>query len=223
MRSDRIVLDLGSQDLDLEFLKAFKRKLKESSHPAGRSGNEELIMFTAGGRPYQFKDLEELITSIGKLPEDVGYFYYTLLLGGLRASLYLDPDRPAKLVLDGPKDATSKMGSVLRRSFPPSGPRDVIHGRFGPFIVWGTVLAMAVVFLSAVILATREVRPLLVSWVILISGMVGAYLSIARSRAFAMASTMSLGKKRRPYLDLVLHFITVALGIISVIIVAMLL
>lgn len=223
MRSDRIVLDLGSQDLDIEFLRLFKNKVEEISHPVGRSGKEELIMFTAGGRPYQFKDLEALSTSIGNLPEDVGYFYYTLLLGGLRTSLYLDPDRPAKLVLEGPRDDIGKMGSVLRKAFPPSEPRKVIHGRFGPFIVWGTVLAMAVVFLSAVILATGEVRPLLVTWVILVSGMVGAYLSVARSRAFAMASTMSLGKKRRPYLDLVLHFITVALGIISVIIVAMLL
>jgi len=223
MSAERTVMDLGSQDLDMEFLKAFRRKLEENAPSADRKGSGDLIMFTAGGRPYQFRDMDELSSSLGKLPQDVGYFYYTVLFGGLRASLYLDPDRPAKLVLEGPKDDIGRLGGVLRKAFPPSGPREVIHGRFGPFIVWGTILVMALVFLAAVILATGEVRPLLVTWVILISGIVGVYLSIARSRAFAMASTMSLGKKRRPNLDLVLHFMTVALGIISVIIVAMLL
>ncbi|MCU0798915.1 MAG: hypothetical protein MUC62_04510 [Candidatus Thermoplasmatota archaeon] len=223
MPNERTVIDLGSQDLDIDFLNAFRRKLGELAHPAGGSGREELIMFTAGGRPYQFKDLDELSSSMGALPQDVGYFYYTLISGGLRASLYLDPDRPAKLVLEGAKEEMARLGGELRKAFPPSGPRDVLHGRLGPFIVWGSVLAVAMVFLAAVVLATGEARPLLVTWVIFISGMVGVYLSIARSRAFAMASTMSLGKKRRPYLELVLHFITVALGIISVIIVAMLL
>jgi len=218
----RTVLDLGSQDLDLEFLMSFRDRLKKAVTAKTARGLEELVMFSAGGRPYQFKDLDELSSSLGKLPKDIGYFYYTVVLAGTRASLYLDPDRPSKLVLEGDRNEVDGLSANLGRAFPPSAPRHVFHSTLAPFLIWAVVLTMASVFLGAVVLATGEVRPLLVTWVIFISGMVGVYLSIARHGSFAQTSTMSLGKKRRPYLELVLHFITVALGIVSVIMVAML-
>ena len=222
MPSTRKVIWLGSQDLDLGYLLSLRDRLKERSIPSGPKGWEELIMFTAGGRPYQYKDLDELSGSMGKLPNDIGYFYCTFLMDGTRISLYIDPDRPSKLVLEGEGRVIEELARELKGAFPPSGPREVLHGKFGPFIIWGAVLTVSAVLLAAVILATGEVRPLLVTWVILISGLVGAYLSIARYSSIARTSTMSLGRKRSPYTELVLHFITVALGIVSVIMVVLL-
>ena len=219
-QGQRKALDLGSQDLTVDQISKVKEALVSCSGGKGRP--EELVMLSAKSKPYQFDSLDAFIKELGKLPNDSSYFYYTVTFGASnRASLYLDPDRPAKLVLEGEPRWVVGVEETLSRAIPKGKHRHKLHGGWGFLAIWAMVMLIAAVFLVAISLA-RGPEPLLILWVLLISGMLGAYLSIASSDKLNPANTLSFSKKRRPFLEVLLHFITIALGIISVIIVALL-
>jgi hypothetical protein len=213
-------IDLRSQDLTVEDMERFRETFLDSSK--GGRNNQELIMFSAKAKPYQFISLDEFNRNLKSVPKDAEYFYYTLTLpNGDRCSLYLDPDRPARIVVEGSDGFVNELATDMERTFPRGSSRYKTQGNLGYFIIWGVVVGVAFIFILAYTLATgSHVNPFLVAWVLFISSLLGIYLSIAKSKEINPANTMALGKKRkRPMLDIFLHFITVALGIISVILV----
>jgi hypothetical protein len=217
---NRKTIDLGSQDLSAGDMRKFRQAFLD--YADGKGKHQELIMFSAGAKPYQYSSMDQFERDLGSIPGDAEYFYYTLTLhGGDRCSLYLDPDRPARVVVEGGDSFVEVLTGGMEKAFPKGGSRYIAHGTAGYFIIWGAVVAIAVVFLISYALAIgSEVNPYLIAWVIFVSSLLGIYLSIVKSREINPANTMVLGSgRKRPMIDIFLHFITVSLGIISVILV----
>lgn len=217
---NRRSLDLRSQDLKVEDMRRFKQTLIGSSK--GKEKHQELIMFSAGTKPYQFHSLDDFERDLRSVPSDAEYFYYTITSPNRnRCSLYLDPDRPARVVVEGSDEFVNRLTVEMEKTFPRGGARYKAHGSIGYFIIWGIVVSLSVSFiLIYTLFSGNAVNPYLLAWVIFVSSLLGIYLSIVKSKEINPANTMALGDKRkRPMVDLLLHFITVALGIISVILV----
>jgi len=208
---ERNVIDLRSQDLDICDLEKFRIAVIEQG---GKESPEELIMFSSSSKPYQFGSILEFEESIGSIPDDASYFYYTLTFkGGERCSLYLDPDRPGQVVIEGPKDWAAEMEKKVLAVFPRGGERYRVHQKFGILMIWGMVVLLA----GAILLATSlvyEMEPILVSVIIFTSSILGIYLSIVKSKELQPANTISFVKRRKFWLVTLLHLVTIALGII---------
>ncbi|HHD15707.1 MAG TPA: hypothetical protein ENK47_03260 [Euryarchaeota archaeon] len=214
------IIELGSQDLTVEYMERFRDLALRFLKGYGDEKPQELIMFSARAQPYQYSSLDDLRKEIGRIPDDASYFYYTITYpSGERCSLYLDPDRPAKLVVEGDRDMNRHLPDQFKLLFPQGGKRYVVHGRWGIFMIWAIVIVTASAFLTAYSLLSHP-DPYLIVWVLFISSLLGIYLSLVKAKEMTPANTISLGRRRkRPLLDLFLHFITIALGIISVILV----
>lgn len=222
VKRSRSSIDLRSQDLTVDDMVRFR---DEAVKGAGiGTGPQELIMFSAASKPYQYLSLEDFMKDTPSIPDDTSYFYYTLTFtSGDRVSLYLDPDRPAKVVIEGNRDHVKRYTEMVERIFPKGGSRYKAQGYIGVFIIWGVVISIALAVILGYSLLSNP-NPLLILWVIFISSMLGIYLSIYNRRRLNPANTMALGGKRRnPWVDLALHLITVAMGIVSVVLVIVLL
>jgi hypothetical protein len=209
----RTVVDLRSQDLDISDLTEFRDRLGK-----GMGGKmEELIMFSSSNRPYQFTSLTSFKGQMKDIPDNASYFYYTISTkGGDRCSLYLDPDRPGKVVIEGSKEWSSQMEEVVSDLFPSGGERYKVHHKYGIVLIWSMVVLLAAVILGGAYLLF-DIDAMVISVVIFTSSILGIYLSVRKSKELQPANTISFVKKRRFWVDTVLNLIMVALGIISAI------
>jgi hypothetical protein len=211
---NRAVIDLRSQDLEISDLESF-RKAMTGSGAGGEKSPEELIMFSSSNKPYQFDSLSKFEKNMGKIPDNASYFYYTLTFSsGDRASLYLDPDRPGKVVLEGSNTWLKRGSETISSLFPKGGERYKIHQRYGIILIWSMIIILAAVVLAVSSLIV-EITPVVISVVIFTSSMLGIYLSVVRSKELQPANTISFVKRRRFWVETVLHFLTIVLGIIS--------
>jgi len=214
---ERRVIDLRSQDLTVSDLQKFRDNIIRSTK---EGSPEELIMFSSSSKPYQFGSIADLEEKVGSIPDDAGYFYYTLSYpSGKRASLYLDPDRPGKVVIEGPLDWIGKEEEEITGMFPRGGERYRVHQRFGILLIWGSIVVLAAVILGAAYLLV-DLDPMVISVVIFTSSILGIYLSVVKSRELQPANTISFVKKRKFMWETLLHLLTVALGIISAVLAA---
>jgi hypothetical protein len=207
----RLVIDLGSQDLDMSDLEKFRKTIIDHG---GKDKPEELVMFSSDSNPYQFTSLSEFKKNVGSIPDNASYFYFTLTFhGGERCSLYLDPDRPGKFVVEGPKKWSEMMEEKVRTIFPKGGGRYKVHQKFGILMIWGMVVILAGIILIGTTLILGP-DPVVLSVVIFTSSILGIYLSIVKSKELQPANTISFVKKRKLWLVTLLHLITIALGIV---------
>lgn len=198
-------------------------KFREAAIKGIREGEDhyqELIMFSAKSKPYQYSSLNEFLKDTDSIPDDAGYFYYTISFNtGDRFSLYLDPDRPAKMVMEGSKDFIDTNKQKMEDAFPKGGERYKTTGNIGIFMIWGIVVTLAITVIIGYSVIS-EPNPYLTVFVLFISSILGIYLSLSQKNVLNPANTMSLGQRRKnPKIDLILHMITIALGIISVVLV----
>jgi hypothetical protein len=209
----RIVVDLRSQDLDMSDLTEFRDRLGKV---LGKR-IEELIMFSSANKPYQFKSLGDFKENMKDIPDNASYFYYTISnKSGERCSLYLDPDRPGKVVIEGSKEWTSRMEEVVSGIFPSGGERYKVHDKYGIVLIWSTVVVLAGLILGGAYLLFN-IDATVISVVIFTSSILGIYLSVRKSKELQPANTISFIKKRRFWIDTVLYLVMVALGIVSAI------
>lgn len=215
----RTVLDLRSQDLDVGDLQRFRSTVEKE---AGKGGMEELISFTAKNQPYNYGSLPELKDDIGKVPDDASFFYYTIIISGQdRCSLYLDPDRPGKVVIEGTEEWVSRMGRKMEETFPRGGVRFKVHQRFGVLVIWSIVIIIAALIILGTFLF-YELDPVIISTVIFTSSILGIYLSLSKAKELQPANTISFVKRRNYWLETLLHALTVGLGIVCAILAAVL-
>lgn len=208
---ERRVIDLRSQDLELSDLERFRKTVSGSD---SKDRPEELIMFSSSSKPYQFNSLSDFMKEMDSIPNDASYFYFTLTYhGGERCSLYLDPDRPGKVVVEGPEKWAETMENRIHEVFPKGGERFRVHQRYGILLIWGIVVILAAVILAVTSLIFG-IDPLVFSVVIFTSSILGIYLSIVKAKELQPANTISFVKKRKFWLETMLHFLTIALGII---------
>jgi hypothetical protein len=216
----RISIDLRSQDLKTADMERFRAAAIGLRSKRGEDDPQELIMFSVSAKPYQYPSLDAFKKESISIPDDANYFYYTITFPtGNRFALYLDPDRPAKMVIEGDKEFINLNKERMMQCFPKGGKRYLAQGKLGMFFIWGAVvfIALSVIGMYSVL---SSPNPYLILWVIFISSLLGIYMSMAKSKVINPANTMSLGRKRKhPLIDLMLHFITIALGIISVVLV----
>ncbi len=209
----RTVVDLRSQDLDISNLTQFRDRLGKNMG----AGIEELIMFSSANRPYQFVSLDEFKEKMTDIPDNASYFYYTISTkGGERCSLYLDPDRPGKVVIEGSKEWASRMEEVVNGIFPSGGERYKVHDKYGIVLIWSIVVVLAAIILGGAYLLFN-IDATVISVVIFTSSILGIYLSVRKSKELQPANTISFVKKRRFWMDTVLYLVMVALGIVSAI------
>jgi len=215
---ERTVVDLRSQDLDISDLSGFRDRIKKA-----HDGNlQELIMFSSSNKPYQFNSLGSFMERMSDIPDNASYFYYTLSTDvGERCSLYLDPDRPGKVVIEGSKEWTKRMRDVISNLFPSGGERYKVHQKYGIVLIWSVVVILAAIILGAAYVLFR-IDALVISVVIFTSSILGIYLSVRKSRELQPANTISFVKRRRFWLDTVLNTIVIVLGVISAILASVL-
>lgn len=211
---DRKVIDLKSQDLASQDLMVFRRVILKGQ---GKREHQELISFNSGAIPHNYSSLSDFQTDMESIPDDASYFSYTITLSsGNRCSLYLDPDRPGKIVLEGTRDwVRSKTGEIASH-FPEGGERYIVHGKIGIFIIWAIVVALAAVILLVASLFMGP-DPVVISSVIFTSSVLGIYLSVVKAKEIQPANTISFVKRRKYWLETILHFVTIGLGIVSAI------
>jgi len=214
LQNARTALELGSQDLKVIDLQRF-RDVVMGRAKKGVKKPQELIMFSSGPKAFQYALLDEFLKDVGAIPEDTGHFYYTIAYtGSRRCSLYLDPDRPAKVVIEGDRGWIDEMEPVLRKTFPKGGMRYLVHGTWGIFMIWAAVLLTAAVVLAATALIIG-LEPVVLSSVLLAAGILGTYLSIRNAKELQPANTITFVKRKRVWFDTLMHFMTIVLGIIS--------
>ncbi|MGA1820598.1 MAG: hypothetical protein ACMUHU_06285 [Thermoplasmatota archaeon] len=214
---ERRVIDLRSQDLSVSDLHRFQESITDSTK---EDAPEELIMFSSLSKPYQFASIADLEEKVGSIPDDAGYFYYTISYSsGKRASLYLDPDRPGKVVVEGPGDWIERMDKVIAKTFPRGGERYRVHQRFGIILIWGAIVIIAAMILGAAYLMV-DLNPVIISVVIFTSSILGIYLSVVKSRELQPANTISFVKRRKFLWETVMHLVTIVLGIVSAVLAA---
>lgn len=215
---EKISIDLGSQDLTLNHMERFRKTVLDGA--GSKKSFQELIMFSSDAKPYQYSSLMDFKEDLGLIPDSTGYFYYTISFSrGDRCALYLDPDRPARIVIQGEDDFLSKMNPIIEKGFPKGSSRYKAHSGWGYLTIWATVVIIAGSIIAAYSLLS-EPNPYLIVWVLFVSSVLGIYLSVAKGKEINPANTMALGNKRKhPYVDMILHMLTITLGIVSVILV----
>jgi hypothetical protein len=171
-------------------------------------------MFSSSSKPYQFRSLKEFEENVGSIPDNASYFYFTLTYhGGERCSLYLDPDRPGKVVIEGHGKWADLMEKRVHEAFPKGGERFRIHQKFGILMIWGIIVLLAAVILTVASLFIG-LDPVVFSVVIFTSSILGIYLSIVKSKELQPANTISFVKKRKFWFETFLNLLTIGLGII---------
>ncbi|MFO8051512.1 MAG: hypothetical protein R6V01_07425 [Thermoplasmatota archaeon] len=213
-KRDRKIIDLKSQDLTSRELLEFRRIVLKGHED---EEHQELISFNSGSTPYNYSSLSDFHKDRESIPEDASYFSYTINLPSInRCSLYLDPDRPGKIVLEGTSNWVEAKAEEIVSHFPQGGERYIVHGRSGIFIIWAIVVIMASVIL---LVASLIMGPdaVVISSVIFTSSVLGIYLSVVKAKDIQPANTISFLKRRRYWLETFLHILTIALGIISAI------
>lgn len=210
-------MDLQSQDVGLEELRGFRKAVMSTA--GGKAGKpEELIMFSAESRPYQYDSLDSMVEELPSLPEGASYLYYTIRFRKLgRCSLYLDPDRPGKVVIEGDEGWMERVSRAVSDGMGKGDPRHVVHSRAGVFIIWGIIVSVAILALTITTLAMGGADPILTAVIIFMSGMLGIYLSLVKMKEIQPANRISFSGSSRWWVESLLHLVTIALGIICAI------
>ncbi|MGA1822838.1 MAG: hypothetical protein ACMUIG_09960, partial [Thermoplasmatota archaeon] len=165
-----------------------------------------------------YNNLEDLMKEVGSLPAEPSYLYYTITWPALgRCSIYLDPDRPAKIVIEGKQDWVDQVESDIKKEFVKGDSRYLVHQRGGIFLIWLMVIVIAILGLMITSIIRGEVNPLMILVVLVMSGILGTYMSLLKAKEIQPANTISLKGRKRPRLESLMHIITIALGIISAI------
>jgi len=214
--TERISMDLRSQDVTADELVELRKAVSERSqfgHPP-----KELIMLSGLSGTTDFSDLGSFLKIKDDLPREPVYLHYSLTFPSLaRCSLYLDADRPARIVLEGPPEWTEDLTKSIKGIFSAGDARYRLYGKYGFLVIWASVVIIASAFLVTYVLVSSDPDPLIIIPVIISSGLLGIYLSLANIKELQPANTISLRGKRKWYLETGLHLGTVALGIVSAI------
>lgn len=213
----REVIDLRSQDFTLKDMKRFRAAAISNPMMESRQPNE-MIMFSRNVDQFQFQSLEDLEKKESGLPNEANYLYYTLTWPSKgRCSVYIDPDRPAKVVLEGERRWTDSMKETIMKTFDTGDRRYLLHTTGGLFVIWAFVVGIAIFSLVIASLIIGRIDPVMIGVVLLTSGILGVYLSIVKKQELGPANTISFVGKKKWWLDTFLHIITVTLGIICAI------
>ncbi len=216
----KAVIDIRSQDVKIPDLERF-RKVVRSNRPENGTRSQELIMFSVRSKPYSYKGLEELKKELDTIPEGATYLYYTISFGpDIRISLYLDPDQPARVVIEGDEGWVDGMENVMKMQFGKGGSRYLIHSKGGIIILYGSVLGIALLALTITSLVKGETDPILTAFIIVVAGFMGIYISMIRMKDLHPANTVSFGKRRPWWFESILNLIIVILGIVCAILAA---
>ncbi len=216
----KTVIDIRSQDIKIPDLERF-RKVVSSNRPENGTRSQELIMFSVRSKPYTYQGLEELKKELDTIPEGVIYLYYTLSFGpDIRISLYLDPDQPARVVIEGDEGWVDNMENVMKTQFGKGGSRYLIHSKGGFIILYGSVLGIALFALTITSFVKGGSNPILTAFIIVVAGFMGIYISMIRVKDLHPANTVSFGKRRPWWLESLLNLIVVILAIVCAILVA---
>ena len=219
----RVTIDIKSQDMDGEDLEHFRGIVVENSPTEGRKCRE-LIILSAGSRPREYTDLAELRRDWGDREDRISYLYYSLNWPGTgRVSLYLDPDRPGKIVIEGNTEWGEGIRKNLSKTFSKGDIRFVIHDRWGFLIIWGIIITMAIVALTVTTLVRNERDPVMTAAVLLAAGFLGTYISLFKAQDLHPANTISMKGKKNWKIDALISFLIVALGIVCAILVTLIL
>lgn len=215
----RTVLEIGSLDVGLEELEAFR---KGALGAAGfDSAPMELLVNSGLSGVEHYDSLEELLERSKVHLFKPSYFHYSITWPSrARCSLYLEPDRPARIVLEGGGDVLERMKRSFSSRFGKGGKRYRLHGPVGLFLIWLAVILIASAFIVAFIIGSGSADPVIIIPVIVSSSVLGIYLSMFKLKELNPANTVSLGSKRSWVGNVILNMLTVALGIISAIIAA---
>lgn len=215
-RSERSVLELGSLDVGLDELRGFK----EAALLAAKldMAPMELIVNSGLSGVDHYSSLGSLIESTPKSKFAPSYLHYSITWPSrARCSLYLDPDRPARIVLEGDRGITGRMREAFSKTFGKGDERFRLHGPIGLFLIWLAVILIASTFTIAYIIGSGSADPMIIIPVIVSSGVLGIYLSFFKLKDINPANTISLGSRQSWVGNMLLNLLTVALGIISAI------
>ncbi len=216
----KAVIDIRSQDVKMPDLERF-RKVVRSNRPDNGTRPEELIMFSVRSKPYRYQGLEELKKELDTIPEGATYLYYTISFGpDIRTSLYLDPDQPARVVIEGDEGWVDDMEHVMKTQFGKGGSRYLIHSKGGFIILYSSILVIALLALTITSLVKGETDPILTAFIIIVAVFMGIYLSMVRMKDLHPANTVSFGKRRPWWLESILSIIVVILAIVCAILAA---
>lgn len=216
----KAVVDIRSQDVKIPDLERF-RKVVSSNAPEKGTDPQELIMFSVRSRPYRYQGLEELKKELDIIPEGATYLYYTISFGlDVRISLYLDPDQPARVVIEGDEGWVEGMENVMKTQFGKGGGRYILHSKGGFIILYGSVLTIALIALTITSIVKGESDPVLTAVIIVVAGIMGIYISMIRMKDIHPANTVSFGRRRPWWLESLLNLAIVILGIVCTILAA---
>ena len=221
-RPDRTVLEFGSLDVGLEELKAFR----EGAIGAAGFDNApmELVVNSGLSGVEHYDSLEELLERAKVHVLKPTYFHYSITWPSrARCSLYLEPDRPARIVMEGDVEVLERMKRAFSSRLGMGGKRYRLHGPVGLFLIWLAIILIASAFTVAFIIGSGSADPVIIIPVIVSSGVLGIYLSIFKLKELNPANTISLGSRCAWMGNIILNMLTVALGIISAIIAAFIL
>ena len=217
MGTERRTIELGSQDIGIGDLAMFREKVVSRSGLGDRAS--ELIVLSGFLGTFQFESLTDLNAKVGTLPSEPVYLYYSITYPSkARCSLYLDPDLPARVVLEGGGKWVSEVEKDLKDLFRSGDKRYLLHNPKGFLVIWASVIGIAALMLGGFVIGSGSTDPMIIIPVIVSAGLLGTYLSLAKLKDIQPANTISLQRKRAWWVESTLHLLTVALGIISAII-----
>mgnify|MGYP001312013231 CR=1 FL=1 len=213
----REVIDLRSQDFTLEDMKRLRKTALSNPLMESRPPNE-MILFSDGNEQFQFQSLEDMEKKESVVPKEAEFLYYTLTWPSKgRCSIYLDPDRPTKVVLEGGEKWIDSMKDTISGEFQLGDRRYLLHTQGGPFVIWAVVVGISILSLIIASFVRGVVDPVMIGVVLLTSGILGIYLSIVNKHDLGPANTISFERKKIWWHDMVLHAITITLGIVCAI------
>ncbi|MDG6224965.1 MAG: hypothetical protein QCI82_05575 [Candidatus Thermoplasmatota archaeon] len=221
-RPDRTVLEFGSMDMGLDELKIFRESALKAS--GLDSTPMELVVNSGLSGVEHYDGLEELLERYRVHMFKPSYFHYSITWPSVaRCSLYLEPDRPARIVMEGGSDVLERMKRTFTSKLGTGGKRYRLHGPVGLFLIWLVVILIASTFILAFIIGSGSADPVIIIPVIVSSSVLGMYLSMFKLKDLNPANTVSLGPRGGWIGNVILNMLTVALGIISAIIAAFIL
>jgi len=214
--TDRSTMELGSRDFSMEDLARFRDlALSDARFDAPHS---ELLVLSGLSGVKQYEGLDRMGPKDRWDNKEPTYLYFTISWPSrARCSLYIDPDRPARIVIEGPKDWKVKVEERMMTTFGGGDSRYKVHSKAGYVIIWISVVSIAALFIAGYVLGSNESDPTIILPVMISSGLLGLYLSFSKMKDLQPANTISLKGRKRWWLESLMHLLVIALGIISAI------
>jgi hypothetical protein len=217
LKNQRTVIELGSQDLGIGDIARFRDCLMAGSGFSEEAA--ELIVLSGFSGVSEFHSLSELSERMSDLPKEPSYLHYSLTWPSkARCSIYIDPDLPTRIVLEGDGGWVKEEERRTLNLFQAGDKRYRLHGKAGYLLIWASVIGIATLILMGFIIGSGSKDPMVIIPVIISSGLLGIYLSLVKLKDIQPANTISLVRRRAWWIESVLHLLTIALGVISAII-----